>query len=480
MEHKEKIKIFYCACLVFIGTILFASFLPPALMADEFLFFCLTIILLAILPFAWQNEKIRIYALAAAFASFALGYYAFHLPNDALDKIWHYNGEAQILRGLVDKEPDLRLTSQKLEIAVRALAPDYSRKISGRVLVTTERFPAFAYGDELEIACELKKPEPFSGFSYDRYLARSDIYSVCYYPKITKIKSQQALNLQQKFYKYIFAFKDKARALIGRGLNDAEANLAKAIILGDKSALSAEWRALFSAAGISHIVAISGMHISILSALAMAFFIGIGLKRKHAFYLAVLFLAMYIIIIGLPASAMRAGLMGFCVLWALKLGRISKLINALLLAAVILLLLNPFLIRDDVGFQLSFLAVLGISYIYPRIKNFFEKIFSEKIYNLKIVQAVLDILGITLAAQVFTLPIIYYNFGSISLVAPLTNLLVLWALPFLMIALLLGLFLAWLLPAWLVIIFFPAKILLCYILIVAQYLGTMQYAVFSG
>jgi len=212
------------------------------------------------------------------------------------------------------------------------------------------------------------------------------------------------------------------------------------------------------------------MHISILAALVMAMLLGLGLARRYAFYLASLFLIAYIVLIGVPASAMRAGLMGFLVLWALNLGRLSKLTNSLVLAASILLLFNPRLLRDDVGFQLSFLAVLGIVHVYPLLDQWFDKIKNPKFKGIR------DIFIITIAAQAFTLPIIAYNFSQVSLIAPLSNLLVLWTLPLLMIAVLVAIILSFLYPPLAVVFFLPAWLLLTYIIKAAELAVTIPYS----
>jgi competence protein ComEC len=143
--------------------------------------------------------------------------------------------------------------------------------------------------------------------------------------------------------------------------------------------------------------------------------LAIGLSRKQAFYLAVLLLVIFIILVGVPASAMRAGLMGFFVLWALKLGRLNKITNAIILAGAIMLLINPKLLRYDIGFQLSFLAILGLIYFYPLINDWMIKIKMPKLKGGR------EIFSMTIAAQVFTLPITAYNFSTVSLTRTLPS-----------------------------------------------------------
>ncbi len=414
--------------------------------------------------------------LFGLFLFLGLWRYAIGLPTNTPDKIWHYNGQTVTVIGVVSNESDIRQKNQKLEIETYSVGTqDFAslQNVSGKILVTTNLYPRYNYGDELEIICKLQAPEKFSGFAYDRYLARYDVYSVCYYPKI--IYCRDALQCVSTingdwFYKKIFNYKNKLRGVMDYGLSEPEASLARAIILGDKKGIPDDLREKFSQAGISHIVAISGMHISILAVLIMSLLLGIGLPRKKAFWLASLFLLFYITLIGLPASAMRAGLMGFLVLWAMNLGRLNKLTNSLVLAAVVLLLINPKLLRDDIGFQLSFLAVLGIAYCYPILNGWFDKIKAPKMKGMR------DIFNITIAAQIFTLPIIALNFSQISVISPISNLLVLWTLPILMIVSLVALALSLVFPNFAFMFFLPAWLLLKYIIIVVEWLTKLPYA----
>ncbi|MDD5071381.1 MAG: ComEC/Rec2 family competence protein [Patescibacteria group bacterium] len=450
------------SCISSILGIAIASFLPLPWLTPDLWWFGAIIFCLVILILFFKNKKIMIMALLGLFLFLGIWRYSFSLPANTPDKIWFYNGQEAVITGVVCNEPDIREKNVKYEInALSAETQDFAslREISGKILVTTNLYPAFSYGDELKIKCELKAPEEFSGFAYDRYLARYNIYSVCYHPKIEKIGGGKG----NYFYGKIFKLKGRLRDVINYSLPEPEAGLAGAITLGYKKGIGDYWQEKFSQAGLSHIVAISGLHISILAALVMGFSLGIGLPRRKAFWLAGLFLLVYIFLIGLPASAMRAGLMGFLVLWAMNLGRLNKLTNSLVLAAAILLLINPKLLRDDIGFQLSFLAVLGIAYFFP----IFRKLAGEKRGAVKIF---LDIAGITLSAQVFTLPVIAFNFGQVSLIAPISNLLVLWVLPFLLSAILTGLALGLIWPSLSWLFFFPAFLALKYIMAVADWL----------
>lgn len=471
----SRSKIFLFCCLIFILGIALASFAPVKYARNDICWFAGLAGGGVLLILFWKNKKVRLTALWGLFLFLGLWRYSVSLPENSPDKIWHYNGQDADLTGYVSNEPDARERNVKYEVSVENLTPqppllirrgeefrenEIRGEVSGKILITADLYPKYSYGDELEISCELQAPEEFQGFAYDRYLARYNIYSVCYFPKIEKVGTKG-----NWFYKKIFAVKNKLKDRINLGLSEPEAGLANAMILGYGRGIGDELRAKFSQTGLSHIVSISGLHISIISVLVMGGFLGIGLSRKLAFWLASLFLLVYIILIGLPASAMRAGLMGFLALWAMNLGRLNKLTNSLILAAVVLLLINPRLLRDDIGFQLSFLAILGIGWFYP-IFNSWLGGFKKLPPAAKVAG---DLINITVSAQVFTLPIIAYNFSQVSIIAPISNLLVLWILPAMMATTLIALFLSLIFSGWAVLWFLPARLTLKYVIAITEW-----------
>lgn len=461
-----KAKIFLFACLFFIAGIAIASFLPLSWLALNLWWFAGMVFCAVIAVLFFKNKKIFLPALWILFLLLGIWRYSVSLPQNTPDKIWHYNGGEVIIIGTVCNEPDIRETNVKYEICTEYLTSNMEGTrelplrvpVNGKILATANLYPAYNYGDKIKITGELQAPEKFNNFSYDRYLARFDIYSVCYYPKIGIVQGGGG----NYIYKKIFSLKEKFHSAINYGLPEPESSLAGPLILGYKKGVSVYWQEKFSQTGLSHIMAISGTNISILAAAVMVLLLGVGFSRQRAFWLASLFLLFYVILVGAPASAMRAGVMGFLVLWAMKLGRLNKLTNSLVLAAAILFLINPRLLRDDIGFQLSFLAVLGMIYFPPIFESWFNKIVNlvrnlvkRCLYNEvryvsngvnpekipKFLKIIYDIFSLTIAAQIFTLPIMALNFSQVSLIAPVSNLLVLWCLPFLTIAVLISMIL---------------------------------------
>jgi competence protein ComEC len=190
----------------------------------------------------------------------------------------------------------------------------------------------------------------------------------------------------------------------------------------------------FNRMGLSHITAVSGGNIVILMSILLPCLIFLGMWRTQAFYVALASIWLYVIMVGFPSSGARAAIMGSLLLLSQKLGRQNTSSRTIIIAASLMLLANPWLLLHDVGFQLSFLASMGIIYLKPIIDRliFLEKLEKSPVDGNKL-RYVTDIISVTLSAQIFTLPLVIYHFGTISFVAPITNVLVLPIVPFLMI-----------------------------------------------
>jgi competence protein ComEC len=199
--------------------------------------------------------------------------------------------------------------------------------------------------------------------------------------------------------------------------------------------------------------------------------LGIGLWRGQAFYFVIILLFLYILMIGAPASAVRAGIMAGLLLLAQKMGRLRSADRAVVFAAAIMLAVNPLLLKSDIGFQLSFMATLSIIYLKP--------ILDSKTNNWPNPLCLRDILTMTLAAQLGTLPILIFQFGRLSLISPLANLLIVPLLPLIMIS---GMMLSFIGLAWLSlakIIAWPVWFLLSYVIKMVNYLSSIPLAAYQ-
>lgn len=458
-----KSKIFFYSCLAFVFGVGIASFLVFFQKLNPIYYFAAGIVLILV-AVAASKSILRLLILITAFFIFGIWRQQLSLPDNQLD-ISRYNNTAVEFIGKIDAEPDIRLNNVKYKL--RALTIGQSdKRIKGKVLLNADLFPAYDYGDIIRVKCRLQTPTEFQSFAYDRYLAMAGIYSVCYQPEITLLDIGQG----HKIYRYLLNKKYELRTIINSGLAEPHAGFARALMFGDRRGMPSDLEDDFTSTGLTHLVAISGMNITILAALCMNFLIAAGLYRKQAYYFSVILLIMFIFMIGLPASAVRAGIMGILVLTAQQLGRLNRSGNAIALAAVLMLLLNPALLRDDVGFQLSFLAVIGLVALYPRLKSWYEQKNYPALFGLG--QALL----ITMSAIIFTLPIIAFNFSNVSLIAPLANILVGWAMAPIMMIIIFAIVATALFPILAPLWFFPAYVLLQYIIRAAGLLADIPHA----
>jgi competence protein ComEC len=397
-------RIFFFICLSFIGGIFLNSFLPAGTLVKA----GLVILGILLISIFWRYKKITVLGFCILF--FVLGVWRhqqveLRIMNNELRK---YNDQEKIITlvGVIAKEPDIREKSVKLTVQ--------PENINGRVLVIASRYPEYQYGDKLKIIGKLETPLEFEDFNYKDYLAKDGIYSTMYYSKIELVGQ----GFGKPIYKILFSFKNKFKETARSFISPPQEGILEALAFGDEGNISKDWKEKFNITGTRHIAAVSGMNITIISALLLNILLLLGFWRNQAFYLSVILLVIYILMIGAPASAVRAGIMGIIFLTAQHFGRLSAASRAVVFSAAIILALNPLLLKLDVGFQLSFLAMMGIIYLQPAFLNFFKKMPDFKFFSLG------TTLSTTLSAQIFTLPILIYNFGYIPLISPITNILI--------------------------------------------------------
>ena len=219
---------------------------------------------------------------------------------------------------------------------------------------------------------------------------------------------------------------ESLRNTISEYMPQRSAAFMSALMTGDKTELydNVSLYNILSKAGLSHVVAVSGMHVSFVITLVIML-VGHG----KGSLISLIFIALFAVMTGMSPSVLRAVFMQSLFLLAPILRREADGITSISFALLILLILNPFSI-SSISLQLSFLAMMGIITITPRAVKWFE--LKCPFTNDRLIAAYrfvsLSLCG-SLGATIFTAPLSAYYFGSISVLAPLTNLLVLWITP---------------------------------------------------
>ncbi|MFA6272423.1 MAG: ComEC/Rec2 family competence protein [Patescibacteria group bacterium] len=404
-----KSKIFLYFLISFICGIGIASF---GINFDPFFVYALFIGLTVFLIFLWQKKLWRL--LLLCLLAIVLGIWRYDLSQPIISEkhIAFYNGSEKEFRGIVIEEPDVRKEQAKLTVR--------PEDFSGKVLLNTELFPEYQYGDRLEIKCNLEAPEKIEDFAYDKYLSRFGIYSICYRPYLKVISKNNGSVILSRMY----GIKNKFTQTINQQLPEPQTSFLGGLLLGAKRGIPDDLMEDFSRTGTTHIVAISGYNITIIAVLLLALCKNIAIPRKQAFWIIIVTLLFFMLITGAQSSVVRAVTMGVIILIAKQLGRLSRITNVLVLAAVIMLLVNPKILIFDAGFQLSFLATMGLIYLSPLLERTFAWL--PNIFQIR------ESFIATTSATIFTLPLILYQFGRLSVVAILVNILILPVIPFAM------------------------------------------------
>jgi len=249
----------------------------------------------------------------------------------------------------------------------------------------------------------------FGFFYHNFYINFRDIH-----PKIQNEPSQISQKLK--------TFKENQINNFRISLPHNSAALLSGETFGERSDFSKKFKDQMARSGTTHIVALSGYNIAIL-VLAISAALGSILSRRKTFIITTIVIILFVIMVGGGASIIRAAIMGFLLLLAKELGRPYNLTNTIVLTAGLMVLINPAILTQDIGFQLSFLSLLGIVYLEPVFK---------KILNLKEGSGLLswkENATMTLSAQVAVTPILIYHFNQFSITAIPANILILAIIP---------------------------------------------------
>ncbi len=407
---ESKSKTFIAFCLSFLIGIAIASVFE--LRFGFFIWYFLFLFLGGFIFVCRKNKKQRFILLNILLITVGAFRYGLAFPTDSEKYISYYNGQSYVLDGYISAEPDVRIEDVRYIVK--------SENLKGKVYVKNTLYPRYSYGDRVKIYCDLAVPEPFDDFRYDMYLANLGVFSICSGAKITKIDGQGGNMLFASLMEYKNIFADR----VNRLWHEPYASFMAGLLYGYRGGLG-DLQEHFNRTGISHIVAISGYNISIISILLITIFVRLWIPRKKAFWIIIFSIFLFVIFTGASGSVVRAGIMGSLALLSKYLGRKTAMLNIIVLTAVLMTVYNPFVLVWDTGFQLSFLATIGLVYLLPIFEKSCEKI--PDLFSIK------TLFLSTMAAIVLTLPLILYQFGRLSIVAPIVNILVLWLIPFIML-----------------------------------------------
>ncbi|MDD3145246.1 MAG: ComEC/Rec2 family competence protein [Candidatus Gracilibacteria bacterium] len=304
--------------------------------------------------------------------------------------------------------------------------------------------------------------ESFNGFDYNKYMLSKDTYFKTYPYTYEKI----GINKENIIIKGIENLRNNMLKIINTIYTKDEAVFLGGILLGARESMPKELSTNFNNSGLTHLIAVSGFNITII-----IIFFGYIIKPFPNYLKVVLMsliIVLFTILVGYGAAVIRASIMGIIGYIVISSGRQGNILSIIVLTLVLMVSFSPLSINYDISLHLSFLAVLGIIYSQKYIESIFS--FLPNIFEIK------TAFCLTISAMIFTLPIMLFNFGQVSIISPLSNLLVIWTIPIAMLFGFLSIILYYITPILGIIIGYIAWILLKWDILIVNYFGSSIYS----
>ncbi len=415
----------------------------PPLSPSPLFFFLLSVSVFLSGTFFLVLNKLKWSSFHFLFLFFLLGISSIHLylhPPLLSSHISRFIGPDPVMvEGTVHRPP--QITDHGAQILIqsrRIILEGQSVPVEGYLLlIFKEREVPIRYGDHLRFLCRLKRPIGFrnsGGFDYERYLAFQRIYALGFLPhgrEWVKLETRPHHPIVFRIEKW----RDSIRDFLIREAEPPFSSIFRALVLGEQGDIPEGIRELFIISGIAHLLAISGDHLGIVALLSFSLFFWVLRRseflllsfsvKKLASFLTIPFLLLYTLIAGGGISVVRSAIMVIVLFLSILFDRERHLLHSLALAAFLILLFSPPSLFD-VSFQLSFLAVLSILYLVPRIlkelrRDEFPIPFRSSMKGLLIKYIKISLIT-TGVAILGTAPFVALHFNRFSLIGFLTNL----------------------------------------------------------
>jgi competence protein ComEC len=343
------------------------------------------------------------------------------------------------------------------------------KKCQKQVLWQAPMGTRYHIGESFRFSCELSQVENFSAeFDYRMYLAKEGVGFIC---KEGLVGERLPTTLWGSALQKLEQGRGFTEMSLARALPEPELGLAKGLVLGGGQHLSKGIEEDFQRIGMTHIVAVSGYNILLVAGGCFFLFGRMGVWRRQKIFLGSVGVWIFIIFVGAPASAVRAGSMALLFFLAMATGRKSSGWIVLLASAFLMLAHNPLLLFYDIGFQLSFMALIGILVASTEYET---ETFGWK-------ERLVQVVKTTLWVEALILPLIMYHFGILTWFSLIANIVLLPLIPLAMLGTFALLPLGALLPSiFLPIVTAPVYALLWVLIRFAEYFGAFPWVQVSG
>ncbi len=336
----------------------------------------------------------------------------------------NYYTDSSTLIIKINEPPIEKEKSYKAEGKVEAIIKNGKiANVTGKLLIYFSKNTSIIvpkYGDKIVVKGglqQIKNAGNPGGFNYSRYMA----FQQTFYQVFLKDENFVVLpsHKENLLYSFVFSARENTIKILQKYIAGSKkvTGIAEALLIGYKEDLDKDVVQAYSNTGVVHIIAISGMHLGLIYVGLVWLFSRLPFIKRSAVARVVLMLVclwLFSLITGASASVLRSAVMFTCIIIGKEFFKQASIYNSLASSAFLLLCFDPFLLWD-VGFQLSYFAVVGIIWLQKPIENLY---YSKH----KPIQYLWQMCSITIAAQILTLPICIYYFHQIPTLFLITNL----------------------------------------------------------
>ncbi|MBZ0285945.1 MAG: ComEC/Rec2 family competence protein [Anaerolineae bacterium] len=433
------------------------------------------LVLVALLLAWFTRRDDELFPFKVMLIGFTLGGLRFAFVPVSSDVAQYNNLGGLTIEGVVVAEPDAR--DDRLELRVEAESVTrigQTIPTSGLVLIQAPPTANVHYGDRIMATGLLVVPGEGDTFSYADFLGRNGVFSLMRDTAVEVISTGHG----DAWYSALLDLKARAAESIARALPEPNAALLTGILLGNDRGLSPDVANAFSRVGASHIIAISGFNMAILSGTIMGLLERIRIRGRWAALIGITVIGLYTILVGANAAVVRSALMSSMLVIGALIRRKTYVPASIGFVALVLSALNPTILWD-VGFQLSLFATLGLALFATPLSKWFNwmllHVLPHRVANL-VGSFLNDALVVSVAAQILTLPLIVLYFGRLSVVVLLVNLLIIPAQTLLLILGLAATLLALIVPGLAQLLYWLDMLLLSYTLGVVRLFAGLPFA----
>lgn len=300
-------------------------------------------------------------------------------------------------------------------------------------LAEMRQAPYFRYGDRLLIEGVIEEPPDLEAFDYAAYLARQGIVEVLDARRVKLVGEGEG----SLFYRSLYEIRRQLAASIAIVVPEPQAALGQATLLGLRRNIPSDLTEAFRRTGTAHLLAISGLHVGILLGISLSVSVALLGRKYYPHLIAPLVVIwLYGLLAGMSPSATRACIMGSVYLVSLAFGRQRGSLAPIGCAAAIMVAVSPSVIYS-ISFQLSFAAIAGIAAFTDlfgdRLRSHIDRTVGHRSMLRALLAGVTDMLAISLAATLATLPLIAFHFERVSTLGIPASVMTLPALPFLIV-----------------------------------------------